>query len=212
MKVSIHPLRRMRPSGLLSIGLLCLLISLMLLSPAWAHHVLGRPAYSLNEDSNTPPTMQLETQIGQYLVTMMLFPAFPKVGEEGRVRFYATHLDTGDPFLGEVQFSVQDDVWWGGVEETLGQQSPLDGIYRQAMLFSKEGDYLVSAHFEAGGEPYVIDLPVRIGTPASILPLIMTFGVLGMVVLALALKKRALKKNREERSERVANQRLSSDE
>lgn len=49
--------------------------------PAYAHHVLGRPAYSLNEDSNTPPSMQVETQIGDYLVNMMVFPAFPKPGE-----------------------------------------------------------------------------------------------------------------------------------
>ena len=39
-------------------------ISLLMSSESFAHHVLGRPAYSLNEDSNTPPSMQVETQIG----------------------------------------------------------------------------------------------------------------------------------------------------
>jgi len=41
---------------------------------AVAHHVLGRPAYALNENSNTPPSMQLETVIGDYFVNYMVFP------------------------------------------------------------------------------------------------------------------------------------------
>jgi hypothetical protein len=57
---------------------------------AGAHHVLGRPTYSLNEDSNTPPSMQVETQIGAYFVSYMAFPAFPKPNEAGRVSVYAT--------------------------------------------------------------------------------------------------------------------------
>jgi len=43
--------------------------------PVQAHHVLGRPSYSLSEDSTTPPSMQVETQIGDYYVTYMAFPA-----------------------------------------------------------------------------------------------------------------------------------------
>jgi hypothetical protein len=56
-----------------------------MISPAYAHHVLGRPSYSLNEDSNTPPSMQIETRIGNYFVTYMVYPAFPKPGEPGRI-------------------------------------------------------------------------------------------------------------------------------
>ena len=56
---------------------LTLLLSIIILSvPVQAHHVLGRPSYSLNEDSTTPPSMQVETQIGDYYITYMVFPAF----------------------------------------------------------------------------------------------------------------------------------------
>lgn len=189
----------------------CLWGGVMVTAPAWAHHVLGRPAYSLNEDSNTPPSMQLETQMGHYLVTMMAFPAFPKVGEESRIRLYATHLDSGEPFLGEVYFSVRDDVWFGSSREMLGKQRPTDGIYRQAMTFAAEGDYLVTARFEALGEPYILDLPIRIGNPVSYFPLLLAFGAIGFIFLALILKKRVIEKNRVERMVRVVDKRLSSD-
>jgi len=50
--------------------LLVLMLSIAILTEeAFAHHVLGRPTYSLNEDSNSPPRMQLETQIGDYFIT-----------------------------------------------------------------------------------------------------------------------------------------------
>jgi len=52
-------------------------VLLILSGVAQAHHVIGRPAYNLNEDSNTPPSIQMETQIGDYFVTYMVFPAFP---------------------------------------------------------------------------------------------------------------------------------------
>lgn len=177
----------------------------------WAHHVLGRPAYSLSEDSNTPPSMQLEVQLGHYTVTVMAFPAFPKVGQDSRIRLYASHLDSGEPFLGEVTFSIRDDVWFAGESEVLGVQIPTDGIYRQVMVFAKEGDYLVTAQFEAGGEPYIVDLPIRIGNPPSYLPLVVTFAVLGFVMLALAYKKRVIRRTREERSVRVADRQRPAD-
>ncbi|MCK5385761.1 MAG: hypothetical protein KAJ39_01150, partial [Gammaproteobacteria bacterium] len=63
--------------------------SVFFINNVFAHHVLGRPAYSLGADSNTPPSMQVETQIGEYYVTYMAFPAFPKPNQRGRVNLYA---------------------------------------------------------------------------------------------------------------------------
>ncbi len=81
-----------------------LLVLALSLSPAGfaaAHHVLGRPAYSLNEDSNTPPGTQYEVQIGDYVVTYMAYPAFPRPGTPGRINLYASRIDDGTPFDGD---------------------------------------------------------------------------------------------------------------
>ena len=61
---------------------------------AVAHHVLGRPSYSLGEDSNTPSSLQAETQIGDYFVTYMVFPAFPKPERPGRISLSFAHSTT----------------------------------------------------------------------------------------------------------------------
>ena len=110
--------------------LLSLFLSAMLVLMTFvqAHHVLGRPSYSLGEDSNTPPSMQVETQIGNYYVTYMAFPAFPQPKQAGRVNLYATRIDNGKSFTGKVTFKVMDDSWFSSTSETLGIQDPDDSV------------------------------------------------------------------------------------
>ena len=157
---------------------------------AQAHHILGRPAYSLNEDSNTPPSMQVETQIGAYFITFMAYPAFPRPNEPGRVHLYAARIADGVPYVGEVTFKVRDDTWFGSPEEILGRQPPDDHVYRQGFVFRKPGDYLVTAEFEAGGEPYRIDFPLRIGDPFPVGPIGVTVGIILLILVGVSLIQR----------------------
>lgn len=170
-------------------GLLLMLLLLTSMS-SLAHHVLGRPAYSLSEDSNTPPAMQIETQIGKYFVTFMAYPAFPKPGEPGRVNFYASRIDNGASFTGPVTFTVRDDSWFSSMEEPLGMQNPDDGVYRQSYQFHKTGNYLVTARFEADGEPYTIDFPLRIGDPSPVGPIGIAVAVVALLLLGVNISQR----------------------
>ena len=79
----------------------------LMTATAFAHHVLGRPAYSLSDDSNTPPSMQVETQIGDFYVTYMAFPAFPQPGQQGRVNLYATHRDRVNHSMGRLRLLLK---------------------------------------------------------------------------------------------------------
>ena len=163
-------------SNLFLLIAMSLLINTLLITSAMAHHVLGRPAYSLNEDSNTPPSMQVETQIGEFYITYMVYPAFPKPGEAGRVNLYASRIDNGDTFSGEITFKVRDDLafyeqWFSQIkEEVLGAQNVYDGVYRQGFLFKEAGAYIITAEFESNNEPYIIDFPLQIGETRSIAP------------------------------------------
>ncbi len=174
-------------NGAIPLALLTTALWLSAVDFAAAHHVLGRPAYSLNEDSNTPPSLQGETRIGDYMVTYMVFPAFPRPGEPGRIALYATRIDDGTPFQGKVAFTARGDSWrsWLGVGAsavTLGVQPPDDNVFRQRYLFNQAGDYIITAEFQAGGEPHVLEFPLRIGGP----PLVGPIGIaVGMALIAL---------------------------
>jgi hypothetical protein len=179
-------------------------LGLALLAPAlWlsavdfaaAHHVLGRPNYSLSEDSNTPPSMQGEVQIGDYFVTYMAFPAFPRPGSPGRVNLYVTRIDDGTPFQGQVIFKARETAWFswlgiGGKEQKLGVQPSDDNVYRQGFLFHEAGDYIITAEFQAAGEPYAIEFPLRIGEPAPVGPIGIAVGLLLVVLVTISVIQR----------------------
>lgn len=170
--------------------LLLALVQVCIVPPAVAHHVLGRPSYSLSEDSNTPPSMQVETQIGKFFVTYMVFPAFPRANEQGRVNLYATRIDSGEPYAGQVTFSVKDDRWFSSDGEILGTQ-PIDaGVFRQGFQFNKDGDYIITAKFEADGEPYVIDFPLTIGDTTSSTPITVSVIVIVLFLAGINIIKR----------------------
>lgn len=155
-----------------------------------AHHVLGRPSYSLNESSNTPPSMQVETRIGKYYVTYMVFPAFPKPNEQGRINLYIKGIKDGKPFIGKVAFKILNDSWFSSKEETLGIQQSDDSVYRQGFMFRKAGYYLVRAEFSAHNEPYIIDFPLRIGSPWPIGPVGFIVGFIVLMLLLVNFKIR----------------------
>jgi len=185
-----------RNSSIILNSFLLIIISLLITCEATAHHVLGRPAYSLNEDSNTPPSMQVETQIGDYYLTYMVFPAFPKPGENGRVNVYASRIDNGDTFQGDMTFSVRNDGWFVDKnEETIGTQQVYDGVFRQGFLFKENGNYIITAKFESGGEPYVIDFPLQIGESSSMGPVGIALGtiILALIGVNIAQRKRLVR-------------------
>ena len=170
-------------------------IPLFIFSGTWcttvqAHHILGRPAYSISENSATPPSMQVETQIGDYFITCMVFPAFLKPDQPGRIKLYATRIDDGKPFQGDVSFKVRDDIFFNQKEELLGVQVAIDNVYRQDFEFRETGKYIIRAEFESGGEPYLIDFPLQIGDRAPFGPIGVTVGVLLFILISVNLFQR----------------------
>ena len=167
-------------------------------APTSAHHILGRPSYSLNEDSNTPPSMQVEVQLGDLFVTTMVYPAFPRLGVPGRINLYAKHTN-GRLYKGEVGFSVRKITWlsWFGMGEEsreIGRQLPDDNVFRQAFRLDREGDFLVTATLDIDGEPHMIDFPLRVGEVPMIgaLEIIIALVVLTIVAVTLVQRRRAM--------------------
>jgi hypothetical protein len=137
--------------------------------------------------------MQVETQIGDFSINYMVFPAFPKAGERGRINLYASNLDSGESFTGTVRFKVRDDSWFASEEEVLGSQQPDDFVFRQGFVFSQDGDYIITAEFEANGEPYVIDFPLRVGELTAIGPLGIAVAVILLSLVGVSVLQRRKK-------------------
>lgn len=171
---------------------LFILLSLLfgLITSSMAHHVLGRPSYGLNEDSNTPPSMQVETRIGKYFVTYMVYPAFPRPNVVGRINLYATTIDDNKTFDGEVTFEISDDSYFYSNSETIGVQTIDENVYRQRFVVKEAGNYIITAKFIADKEPYIIDFPLRIGAPAKLTLPIIIIGFIVVILLIINITQR----------------------
>lgn len=123
--------------------------------------------------------MAIEAQIGDYFVTYMVFPAFPKPNEAGRINLYVTRIDDGTLLDQPVLFTVSNDSFLArDVSEEIGTQNIDDGIFRQGFVFSESGSYIIRAFFEKDGEPYEIDFPLQVGPQKP-------FGLIGGFIGAL---------------------------
>ena len=69
----------------------------------------------------------------------------------------------------------------------LGTQAPDDNVFRQGFVFPEEGEYIISATFEAGGQPYDVEFPLRIGAP---MPVGYIFALLLLALLAFVVIQR----------------------
>jgi hypothetical protein len=165
------------------------------IKPAAAHHVLGRPSYGLSEDSNTPPSQQLEMTSGRYFAIFMVFPAFPQPEEPARVNLYLSRLDDGQSYDGEVAFFITKDGWFKGEEDPLGVQAEDDKVYRQSFIVSEPGNYVIIARFESAGEQHVLEFPTRIGDTASSGAAAIAAGgvILVLVVVTLLQRQRLIR-------------------
>jgi len=158
----------------------CFMAAFALQSSAFAHDVPGKPSHVMSDDPNAPPSLQMESQVGQYHLTLIAFPAFLTPDETGTVNLYAMRVDDGQPFFGEVTFKVRNDSLFSSREETIGTQQIHGDHYSQDFVFEENGDYIIRAEFEADGESHAVDLPLTIGTPSSL-------GTIGVVIAALLI-------------------------
>ena len=185
-----------RRNILASIALTLLIAALVAVDsskPASAHHVLGRPAYGLSEDSNTPPGEQQEMTSGAYVATFMVFPAFPQAAQAARANLYLSRLDDGRAYDGEVSFSIVKDSWFHQEEDPLGVQHEDGKVYRQGFIISEPGNYIIIARFESAGEQHVLEFPTRIGdAPTSTIATIAAAALIVVVLIATGLQRRGL--------------------
>lgn len=160
--------------------------------PTLAHHVIGAPKFILNEDSDSPVGMQIEMQVGDYLINSMLVPAFPKIEEPAKFNVFVTYLSDGSPMQSDIKFSIIEKNWMGEEynEENLGVQLSDNGLFRQDVVIKREGKYLIRAHFKQNNIPYTIDFPVQVGEGTPFLPLLIALFIIVGLMLGIFIFKR----------------------
>ena len=120
----------------------------------------------------------------------MVFPAFPSPNQPGRVNLYASRIDNGEPFQGQVIFRVRGNNWFNKREEVLGIQTVDDNVFRQGFEFEKAGSYIIRVEFESNNEPYQIDFPLQIGETSVFGPIGVAASLITLLLITVNLLQR----------------------
>jgi hypothetical protein len=184
-------------------ALLLILLALFFAAPAAAHHILGIPHYSYDEDYPQTPVLTYQVEAGSYDVKMTGYPGRPAPGDRCSLHLYIHRKSTGELLNVPVTMTVtrdrmflDDPVVYGPMTAELEER-----VYKFHPRFEEEADYLVRVEFEADGAPWMIDLPMVVGEPGS--PLVVLGASLGAIVMFLvSIRAARIKLKRQSRPTR----------
>jgi hypothetical protein len=188
----------------LSLKTLVLLVVLAGVSQvALAHHILGLPHYRYDESYPQIPCLEVVAQLGAHDAVFSQFPGRPRPGQSVRMKLYVVNRETGEPFVKPLTTDIIQERFF--TEQTTIRkpfqihvgQGPESKDYKFFHTFDEaESDSVRIAL--PGAEGYeVVSFPVIVGSTDSRPLLPAAVGLLGLIVLTLAvLKRRQLARSR----------------
>lgn len=175
--------------------LLPILLLLLCVSTAGAHHILGIPHYAYDEQYPQTPVLTYHVVSGPFDIRMTGYPGKPRPGERCSIYVYVKHVEDDSVFEDVVTCTVFRKRWfrpdlsiYGPIEAELDQ-----AVYKFYPQFEEESDYLLRIAFEEEDVPWIIDLPMVVGEPGS--PWLVLGSVLGggalfvIVIRAIRIKR-----------------------
>lgn len=162
---------------------------------ASAHHILGVPHYNYEEQYPQTPVLTYRVELHGWEVEMTGFPGKPDPGDRISLHAYIRRIDTGEVLDDTVTLTVTRDRLFGSGEVVYG---PMDAQLEESMYkffpeFPVVGRYTAELAFKAGGEDWVIELPMEAGEPTS--PWALIGGATAAVFLLLLVVRALLIKH-----------------
>jgi len=185
-----------RESGVMMRTLL-LMLCLLPCAQASAHHIMGIPHYAYDEQYPQVPILTYAAEVGPNELQMTGYPGIPAPGERCTLHVYIRDRASGAAYEGNVRVTVSRQTFLGDDEVVYG---PVDAALEERLFkfypeFPDEANYLVRIEFEAEGAPWIVELPMVVGSPGSpwrVLGSVLT----GFVLLVVAIRAVRIKQAR----------------
>ena len=153
------------------------ILLLLFSSLSFAFHIMDGPSY-------TPEAMTVEKTIGNYDVSFEITPTFVETNKVAVITLHISEIDTGYSLEKPVTFSIFNDyVLFLGAQIKLGKQRVSKRVYRQEFLIEEQGNYIIRAQFNELEEPFIIDLPIKVGSGE---PLTIIISTILLILIFLA--------------------------
>lgn len=173
-------------------------LSMLISSPAHAHHILGIPHYAYDESYPQAPVLKLVENVGHWEFQLTGYPGLPKPQSRTELRVYICDTLSKNPYTKPVKLFIRqqnllwtDTIIYGPVISELTQN-----LYKFHPTYPIEGNYSVILEFPDDQGTSTLEFPMVVGEPGSPWTVLVSFvGSLGfflIVIRAIRIKKARL--------------------
>lgn len=185
-----------------------LLSVLLVATVADAHHILGLPHYSYQENYPQVPTLEYPATAGPYDVLMTSYPGRPVPGEAATICFYIKDRQTTRPYETPVTVRVLRTATFGAntVVHPPATHRPFDNQHKYTVTFPADAEYIVELTMDVEGRPETIPFLVVVGQPTATTSIVVSIlvGLAAFLVVVRAIKKKRQRRRSADRSEGTA--------
>ncbi len=170
--------------------------------PALAHHIMGVPHYSYDENYPQAPVLKLVDTVGDWQLQLTGYPGNPVPGEPTELHVYVVReLDRAVYDL-PVSVTIRQQHLGGSRETIFGPADARrsENVFKFYPTYPEEGHYEVTIGFEDGAEGIsTLTFPLVVGEPGSPWVPVALFGG-GLVLLLLVVRAIKIKQARRARA------------
>ena len=194
----------MSPSRVVATGVLGLILLVVGPStPAWAHHIMGIPHYSYDENYPQAPVLKLIENVGQWEFQLTGYPGKPVPGVPTELHVYVVDAESRRLYQEPVSIEIHRLSLLGTRSKVYGPRETTlsENVYKFYPTYEVEGNYEITLAFPDGDVTSTLTFPMVAGEPGSP-TLILGGGAFAFVLFLLVI--RSLKIKRARRLERDA--------
>ncbi len=175
-------------------------LTLLCVSPASAHHVLGLPHYSYKENYPQRPTLEYPATTGPYDILLTAYPGIPVPGEPANLALYIKNRQTGVVYQDPVTVRILQTSTFGDNRIIMppSEYQPFDNQPKFQCMFPDHAEYIVELSMMVEGRIEVIPFLMVAGQPTATASIVIA-GAVGLVFFFVVIRAARLKRRRRAR-------------
>ncbi len=161
---------------------------------AHAHHIMGIPHYSYDENYPQAPVLKLVETVGSWEFQLTSFPGNPEPGDRTELHIYVLQTTSGKVYDKPLAVTIHRVGALGREEIYSKETNVLENVFKFYPTYKDEGNYEVTLAFADETGTSTLTFPMVVGEPGS--PWAALGGYMGglfffvLVIRAIRIKRR----------------------
>lgn len=171
--------------------------------PVHAHHIMGIPHYSYDENYPQAPVLKLVETVGNWEFQLTSFPGNPKPGDRTELHVYVIQETSRKVYDKPLALTIHRVGALGREQIYTKESTLLENVYKFYPTYKEEGNYELTLSFADETGTSTLTFPMVVGEPGS--PWVALGGYMsGLLLFVLVIRAIRIKRRRRAEPKLVA--------